>query len=101
MVKNTSLNLNYSMEKVYKNCQSCAMPIKRDPKGGGTNADGSKSKMYCSYCYGDGKFVNPEWTVQQMQDFVKGKMKEMGFPGFLAGFFTRGIPKLERWKVKG
>jgi len=25
-------------------------------------------------------------------------MKEMGFPGFLSGFFTKGIPKLERWR---
>ncbi|MEZ5145910.1 MAG: zinc ribbon domain-containing protein [Bacteroidales bacterium] len=32
------------MEKTYKNCQSCGMPLKRDEKGGGTNADGSKTK---------------------------------------------------------
>ncbi len=88
------------MEKKYKNCQSCAMPLNKDPKGGGTNEDGSKSKMYCSYCYSHGKFVNPDLTVGQMQDFVKGKLKEMGFPGFIAGFFTKGIPKLERWKAK-
>jgi hypothetical protein len=31
------------MEKVYKNCQSCGMPLKKDAKGGGTNADGSKA----------------------------------------------------------
>lgn len=36
-------------------------------------------------------------TVGQMQEFVKSKLKEMGFPGFLAGFFTKGIPKLKRW----
>lgn len=87
------------MEKQYTMCQSCAMPFKKDPKGGGTNADGSTSGVYCSYCYVDGKFVNPDWTAQQMQEFVKGKMKEMGFPGFLAGFFTKGIPKLKRWKT--
>ena len=33
-----------------------------------------------------------------INDFVKGKMKEMGFPGFLAGLYAKGIPKLERWK---
>jgi len=86
------------MEKVYKNCQSCGMPLKRDESGGGTNADGSKSAMYCSKCYEAGKFKQPEMSVTQMQELVKGKMKEMGFPGFLAGFFTKGIPKLERWK---
>lgn len=86
------------MEKSYKNCQSCAMPLKKDPNKGGTNADGSTSHMYCSYCFQDGQFVNPEMKVEEMQEFVKGKMKEMGIPGFMAGMFTKGIPKLERWK---
>jgi hypothetical protein len=88
------------MEKVYKNCQSCSMPLNKDPKGGSTNADGTANHMYCSYCYEKGKFTQPDITVEGMQEFVKGKMKEMGFPGFLAGFFTKGIPKLERWKNK-
>jgi hypothetical protein len=87
------------MSKTYKNCQSCGMPLKRDTKGGGTNADGSKSAMYCSHCYEGGKFTWPNVTVGEMQTFVKNKMKEMGFPSFLAGFFTKGIPKLERWKT--
>lgn len=84
--------------QTYKNCQSCGMPLKRDPKGGGTNADGSKSNMYCSLCYEQGQFKNPELdTAPKMQAFVKEKMKSMGFPGFIAGFFTMGIPKLKRW----
>ena len=82
----------------YKNCQSCGMPLKKDEKGGGTNAGGTKSIMYCSLCFENGKFFQPDMTPKEMQHFVKGKMKEMGFPGFLAGFFTMGIPKLERWK---
>ena len=32
-------------------CQSCGMPLKSDPGGGGTNADGTHSDEYCSYCY--------------------------------------------------
>ena len=86
------------MEKTYKNCQSCGMPIKKDPAGGGTNTDGTKSGMYCSYCYQNGAFTRTDWTAKQMQEFCKGKLKEMGFPGFLAGFMTLNIPKLERWK---
>lgn len=83
----------------YKNCQSCGMPFKRDPARGGTEADGSKSIKYCSKCYANGQFIHPEIdTAQKMQTLVKGKLKEMGFPGFLAGFFTKGIPSLERWK---
>lgn len=86
------------MDKTYKNCQSCSMPLNKDPQHGGTNADGSKSTIYCSYCYQNGRFIQPDITVEEMQAFVKGKLKEMGFPGFLAGMFTKGIPKLERWK---
>jgi hypothetical protein len=87
------------MEKTYKFCQSCGMPLKRDEGGGGTNKDGSKSLKYCSYCYVDGAFMSPEIdTAEKMQAFVKGQLKSMGWPGFIAGFFTKNIPKLERWK---
>ncbi len=86
------------MKKSFKTCQSCGMPLKKDPQKGGTNKDGSKSNMYCSYCYEDGEFTQPDMTVGEMQRFVKDKMKSMGFPGFLAGLFTKGIPKLHRWQ---
>lgn len=88
------------MSGVYKNCQSCGMPLKKSPNGGGSNSDGSVSTMYCAYCYESGKFKQPDWTAQQMQDFAAGKMQEMGVPGFLARLFSKGIPKLERWKNK-
>ena len=76
------------------------MPFKRDEQGGGTNADGSKSAMYCSHCFLLGKFTRPDMTAAGMQELVKQKLKGMGFPGFIAGFFTRGIPKLERWRSR-
>jgi hypothetical protein len=73
------------------------MPMKKDPEGGGTNTDGSKNLKYCSYCFVSGAFVQPEMTVDEMKVLVKGKIIEMGFPKFTTGFFTRGIPRLERW----
>jgi len=76
------------------------MPLKKSPNGGGTEADGSISKKYCAYCYENGQFKQPNINAQQMQVFVKDKMKEMGFPGFIAGFLSKGIPKLDRWKNK-
>jgi hypothetical protein len=54
--------------------------------------------MFCSYCYKDGAFTQPDFSADDMKKFCKGKMKDRGFPGFLAGLFTMGIPKLERWK---
>lgn len=87
------------MKKQNKFCQSCGMPMKKDPKGGGSNSDGSINIKFCSYCYEKGQFTQVNITAKEMQVFVKGKMKEMGFPGFLAAFFAKGIPKLERWKL--
>ncbi len=89
------------MTGTYRNCQSCGMPLKKDEKGGGTNADGSKSLMYCSHCFADGRFTLPDITADQMKDRVRGKLKEFGFPGFLTWVFTKNIPKLERWKSAG
>ena len=86
------------MEKAYKNCQSCGMPMKRDEHGGGTNADGSRSLKFCSHCLQAGKFTLPDITAAEMQQRVKDKLKEFGFPRFIAWFFARGVPRLERWR---
>ena len=85
------------MEQTYKNCQSCGMPLKKSPNGGGTNADGTTNKTYCAFCYENGTFKQPNISVIEMQILVKDKMKAMEFPGFLTGLFTKGIPKLKRW----
>jgi hypothetical protein len=79
-------------------CQSCGMPMSKDPLGGGTEAGGGKTMKYCSYCYRDGKFVNPDMTLPQMMELVEGKLREMHFPGFMARWMTKGTPQLERWR---
>lgn len=79
-------------------CQSCGMPIDQDPKGGGTESGGALSKSYCSFCYVNGKFTQPDLTAKQMQEFCKQKLKEMGFGKFKAFLFTICIPHLDRWK---
>jgi hypothetical protein len=89
------------MVKKYKNCQSCFMPLAKDPKGSGSNINGEPSFKYCSFCYEEGAFLQPDITAKEMQDFVKQRLKQMGgFMKFFAGFFTRNIPKLERWQKK-
>lgn len=82
-----------------KFCQSCGMPMKKDIEMGGTNADGSKSRTYCSYCYQDGQFTF-KGSAKEMQDFCKKKMMEQGSPSLIAWLFTRNIPRLERWRKK-
>ncbi len=81
-----------------KFCQSCGMPMNKDPGNGGTNADGSVNTEYCSYCYKGGEFVGDFKTAKEMQDFCVKKMNEDGMPKFVAWILTRGIPRLNRWR---
>ena len=83
----------------YKNfCQSCGMPMDKDPNQGGTNKDGSKNKHYCSLCYEEGAFKDNFIKADEMVEFVKGKLSEMGYGSLKRWFFTSHIPKLERWQ---
>lgn len=79
-------------------CQSCGMPMDQDPVKGGSNKDGSKSDMYCSYCYEDGKFKDDFTEASQMVEFVKGKLAEKGMCKIKQSLFTVQIKNLKRWK---
>jgi len=74
--------------------------MKKDPQGGGTNSDGSKNTEYCSLCYSNGGFTQPDFTATDMQKFCIQKMTECNVPKLLAWLFTRNIPKLNRWSVQ-
>jgi hypothetical protein len=86
------------MGKFDKFCQSCGMPMDKDPGQGGTNADGSKSTKYCSYCYEKGTFKGTIQSADEMIKLVKGKLKEMGYGPLRQWFYTSHISQLERWK---
>jgi hypothetical protein len=79
-------------------CQSCGMPLSKDLLGGGTNADGSKSSEYCSHCYSEGAFTQPDITAAEMTTLVEGKLRSMHFPSFLARRFAKEVPTLRRWQ---
>jgi len=88
------------MKTSYRYCQSCGMPLSKDKRGGGSNADGTRSRTYCSRCFIGGGFLDPQLTAEQMQALVKEKLRERGLPGFLGGIFASRIPRLERWSGK-
>lgn len=81
-----------------KQCQSCGMPLGKDPAGGGSNADGSLSEVYCSYCYQSGAFTQPDIDAAGMQMFCMQKMREQGMIWPLPWLFSRQIPRLQRWR---
>lgn len=79
-------------------CQSCGMPLTGDPGRGGANADGSHNDEYCGYCYMNGEFVQPDMTVEQMKVLVAGKLREKGFPKYVANLFALAVKDLKRWR---
>ncbi len=75
------------------------MPLKMDTKGGGSEKDGTLSKMYCSSCYQDGKFKNPNMPLGEMQKLVDNILKnEMRWGRIFRWLAVKQIPKLARWK---
>jgi len=78
-------------------CQSCGMPLSKDPNGGGTNSFGCKNNKYCSYCYQNGEF-SFKGSLPEFQRLCRLKMKEDGHSRFKAWLYTRGMGRLERWK---
>lgn len=87
-------------EKCYKQCQSCGMPLALDAQNGGTEQDGSKSCVYCSSCYKNGKFINPNLTLKEMQELVRRVLRDEAKMNLIFRWFAiRQIPKLKRWHV--
>jgi hypothetical protein len=80
-------------------CQSCGMPLD-DNNLLGTEKDGSKSHDYCTYCYQQGKFLNPEMTLEEMRSLVKKIMEEKKIPASIIEAGINQLPTLDRWKVK-
>jgi hypothetical protein len=80
-------------------CQSCGMPMKIDSDFG-TNADKTKNQEYCTYCYQNGAFTNPDITMEEMIQGCIGIMVKYGMPEEQAKQqMTALIPTLKRWKA--
>ena len=80
-------------------CQSCSMPIGGDMSvHKGTNADGSTSEEYCTYCYKDGQFTNNmtlEETIADSVNYAKdaGLTEEQ-----MLEHARKVLPTLKRWR---
>lgn len=81
----------------HRRCQSCAIRISDDPEGGGTEKDGRKSKYYCSACYRNGEFSEPNLTLKEMRKKVKGRLIELKVPFFTRQRYLNTLSSLNRW----
>lgn len=80
-------------------CQSCSMPLV-DPSSFGTEADGTKSSEYCSYCYADGAFVSDVTMEEMVTISAKGMSEAMGTPEAEARELIASLlPGLKRWQA--
>lgn len=86
------------MEEKY--CQSCGMPMGATEELYGTEADGSKSQIYCQYCYDKGAFTF-NGTMEEMIEIcvppmvaANENMTEDKARAMMREFF----PVLERWR---
>ncbi|HAX39936.1 MAG TPA: transcriptional regulator [Clostridiales bacterium] len=87
------------MEERY--CQSCGMPMGLKDEHYGTEADKSKSKDYCTYCYENGAFT-ADCTMQEMIDFCVQPVLE-NVPGLTEAaareMMSIQFPLLKRWRA--
>ncbi len=89
------------MESQIKICQSCGMPLDKDPNYGGTNADKSISDTYCSFCYQDGQFLDEGISLQEkIEKNVQIAVSKLNIPENKAREMAESLlPKLDRWKA--
>lgn len=81
-------------------CQSCGRSLGEGRYG--TNADGSSTHEYCNQCYRQGRFAEPELTLQQMVDRSITRMLRESHVAYedVRQFAERMIPELQRWNKK-
>lgn len=84
-----------------KQCQSCGMPLITKKAGDcrGTEQDGGKSEKWCSLCYANGEFYNPDCTLEQMEQIVDKALIENGSGRLMRWMAKNQLPRLERWKT--
>lgn len=80
-----------------KYCQSCGMPLSYNFYG--TEKNGEKSLEYCSYCYENGAFKQPDLTMEEMIDMCIPFMKQNGMDEDKAKtLMENSLPTLKRWR---
>lgn len=74
-----------------KNCESCMMPLSKDPNVSG-------SDKYCSYCFKDGKLCYEGSDLKEFKKHAYEGMIAKGTNPIMAKFYTWMIGFAPRWK---
>ena len=66
----------------------------------GTENNGQKTNDYCTHCYQDSHFKNPDMNLEDMKNTVKMHMEKKNLPVYMVQKALHIIPELKRWKNK-
>ena|ERR1700722_283676 len=91
------LNIKQFDMEPEKFCQSCTLPME-NMEDRGNEKDGSKSNIYCKYCYQDGEFTEPDMTLDQMMYIAETEMKKQDLPEIIIQHSMNMLPRLKRWQ---
>lgn len=75
------------------------MPLNRSEVLG-TEKDASKNHVYCKYCYNEGKFTNPDMTLEEMKLHLRQLMQKMNIDNATIEIKIMELPWLSRWLSK-
>lgn len=80
-------------------CQSCGMPLGVGFYG--TNVDGTTNREYCKLCFLEGKFIEPNLTLEEMLGRSAANMvDDLNMARDEAEkLATTIIPNLKRWRI--
>ncbi len=81
-------------------CQSCGMPLSKQFGNLGTNADGTNTEEFCSGCFAEGRFTQPNQTMEEMiESSIENMTGDLNMPVEKATELANSfIPTLRRWQ---
>jgi hypothetical protein len=76
------------------------MPLSEEFGNLGTNADGSNTNEFCSFCFQNGGFTNPHQTMEEMiASSIENMTQDLQMPLEQATNLANSfIPTLRRWQ---
>jgi hypothetical protein len=78
-------------------CESCGKEFNAVIKAG-KERDGQENQHFCNNCYSDGKFNEPDLTVDKIVIRVKEELRAIGIPNKKIARTIKVIKGLDRWK---
>ena len=82
-------------------CQSCGMYLTRD-EDRAHGADGTPEADWCTWCFADGKLVNPDETMEELIERCAPFMVESGSFATVdeaVSLLGAVLPQLKRWRA--